>query len=92
MQSHTAFGLKAGLTEAQIRDLDVYKDSPAYDTFQKLVLCYAEDLTRKVRTEPHVLEGLKQVLTEKELVELAMAVGLANLTSRVVESFRLSLP
>lgn len=90
MEIHTSLGRREGLTEAQLKGLDVYKDSAAYDPLQKLVLRYAEDLTRKVHTEPQVLEGLKQFLTEKELVELAMTVGIANLANRFTESFQLT--
>jgi uncharacterized peroxidase-related enzyme len=89
---HTALGRKEGLTEPQLTELDTYKDSAAYDTVQKLVLRYAEDLTRTVRTESAVLDGLKQFLSEKELVELAMTVGIANMANRFTESFDISPP
>ena len=89
---HSVLGRREGLTEAQIADLDMYQDSAAYDTVQKLVLRYAEDLTSKVQTQQLVLEGLKQFLTEKELVELAMTVGIANMANRFTESFAISPP
>lgn len=89
---HTVLGRKEGLTEAQVTELDTYQDSAAYDTVQKLVLRYAEDLTRKVHTEQSVLDGLKQFLSEKEIVELAMTVGIANMANRFTESSDISPP
>jgi alkylhydroperoxidase family enzyme len=48
-------------------------------------LRYTEDITRKIHADPRVVEGLKQFLTEKELVELAMTVGVANMANRLAD-------
>lgn len=56
------------------------------------MLRYAEDLTKKVDTDPQVLEGLKRYLSERELVELSITIGIANLTNRFNESFDVELP
>ncbi|MEW6296886.1 MAG: hypothetical protein AB1671_03995 [Thermodesulfobacteriota bacterium] len=56
------------------------------------MLRYAADLTQKGATDPHVLEELKTYLSERELVELNLTVGLANLTNRLNESFAIELP
>jgi AhpD family alkylhydroperoxidase len=82
---HTYLGRQKGLTDAQLTELDNYQESDAYDTLQKLILRYAEDITRKVHSDPRVVEGLKQFLTEKELVELAMTVGIANMANRLAD-------
>ena len=85
VQVHTYLGRQEGLTEAQLTELDNYRDSDAYDTLQKLILRYTEDITRKIHADPRVVEGLKQFLTEKELVELAMTVGVANMANRLAD-------
>jgi AhpD family alkylhydroperoxidase len=82
---HTYLGRQEGLTDAQLTELDNYQESDAYDTLQKLILRYAEDITRKIHSDPRVVEGLKQFLTEKELVELAMTVGVANMANRLAD-------
>ena len=82
---HTYLGRQEGLTEAQLTELDNYRESNAYDTLQKLILHYAEDITRKTHADPRVVEGLEQFLTEKELVELAMTVGVANMANRLAD-------
>jgi uncharacterized peroxidase-related enzyme len=92
VQVHTILGRKEGLTEAQLSELSLYKDSAAYDTVQKLVLRYAEELTRTAHTDAAVMEGLKQFLTEKEVVELAMTVSIANMANRFTESLDITPP
>ena len=85
VQVHTYLGRQEGLTDAQLTELDNYRESDAYDTLQKLILRYAEDITRNTHADPRVVEGLKQFLTEKELVELAMTVGVANMANRLAD-------
>jgi alkylhydroperoxidase family enzyme len=82
---HTYLGRQEGLTDAQLTELDTYQESEAYDSLQKLILRYAEDITRNIHADPRVVEGLKQFLTEKELVELAMTVGVANMANRLAD-------
>jgi AhpD family alkylhydroperoxidase len=85
VQVHTYLGRQEGLTEAQLTQLERYQESDAYDPLQKLILRYAEDLTRKIHADPRVVAGLKQFLTEKELVELAMTVGVASMANRLAD-------
>ena len=84
---HTAMGRKAGVTEEQIAALDDYRNSQHFTELEKLVLRYAEDLTRDVKSDRKVVEALKQHLSQQEMVELNATVGLANLTNRFNESF-----
>jgi alkylhydroperoxidase family enzyme len=67
--------------------LDDYKDNPVFSELEKLVIRYAEDLTRDVKTDNKVMQALKRHLSPQELVELNATVGLANLTNRFNESF-----
>jgi AhpD family alkylhydroperoxidase len=85
IQVHTYLGRQEGLTEAQLTELDHYRDSNAYDTLQKLILRYTEDITRNIHADPRVVEGLQQFLTEKQVVELAMTVGIANMANRLAD-------
>jgi uncharacterized peroxidase-related enzyme len=84
---HKALGRRAGLTDEKIEALDDYGESDQFSELEKLVLRYAEDLTRDVRTDRKVMESLKKHLSPQELVELNATVGLANLTNRFNESF-----
>ena len=67
-------------------------ESEIYDDLQRDVLQYAEEVTRNVVVTDELADRLKQKLTERELVELAVTVALANFTNRISETLRLELP
>ena len=92
MHHHVALGRKAGVTEAQIRDLEQFETSPAFDDLQRDVLRYAEFVTRHINPDESLMARLKATLSDREVVELAMTVGLANLTNRVTETLKMELP
>jgi alkylhydroperoxidase family enzyme len=68
-----------------------YKTSPVYEDLQKLVIEYAEELTKTVSTPESLMNQLKARLSEQELVELNLTVGLAQVTNRFNESFKIDL-
>jgi uncharacterized peroxidase-related enzyme len=90
-KAHSGLGLRAGLTAEQIEQLPHYKSSAAYDDLQKLVIEYAEELTKNVRVPEALLDQLKARLSEQELVELNLTVGIAQITNRFNESFKIDL-
>ena len=92
LQHHKKAGRKAGLDERQVDETDSYSSSEIYDELQRDVLQYAEEVTRNVVVTDELVDRLKQKLTERELVELAVAVALANFTNRISETLRLELP
>jgi uncharacterized peroxidase-related enzyme len=92
LQHHRAYGRKAGLTEQQIDDTNRFEESPAYDDLQRDVLRYAEEVTRHVAVSDDLFARLKSRLSDRELVELALAVGIANFTNRVSETLRFEMP
>ena len=71
-----------GVTDQQILEIDNYAESAAFSDLEKLVLRYAEELTRTVRTSDDVMSELKKSLSEADIVELNVTVGMANLTNR----------
>ena len=58
------------------------------DTTDRLVLRYAEELTRHNRVNDGLYAELAAVLSQDELLELAMTVGLAAMVNRVHATFR----
>lgn len=89
---HKTAGRKAGLDERQVNETESRSGSEIYDDLQRDVLQYAEEVTRNVVVTDELADRLKQKLTERELVELAVAVALANFTNRISETLRLELP
>ena len=56
------------------------------------VMRYAEEVTRHINVSDELLARLKKKLSDREIVELAMTVGIANFTNRVTETLRMELP
>lgn len=79
---HKAMGLRAGVTEQQFQEIDRFEESAAFSPLEKLVLRYAEELTRNVRPTDGLISQLKERLTEAQIVELNLTIGMANLTNR----------
>jgi uncharacterized peroxidase-related enzyme len=89
---HLTTGKKVGLTDRQLHETAQYESSDAYDELQRDVLRYAEEVTRHINVSESLLERLHAVLSDREIVELAMTVGIANFTNRVTETLKLELP
>ena len=81
-EGHKGPARRAGVTEEQIQEIGNFAGSGLFSDLEKLVLRYAEELTRTVRTSDEVMTELKKSLSESDIVELAITVGLANLTNR----------
>lgn len=74
---------ESGVTEEQIRELPRFRDSGAYDAREKLVLEYAEGMTRTpVEVEDELFERLRAEFSEKELVELTAFIAIENYRGR----------
>jgi uncharacterized peroxidase-related enzyme len=92
LEHHKKGGRKAGLDERQVNETESYEDNTIYDELQHDVLAYADEVTRNVIVSDEAIDRLKQKLSDRELVELAATVALANFTNRISETLRLELP
>jgi uncharacterized peroxidase-related enzyme len=89
---HQALGRKAGLTDRQVNETDRFEHSDAYDELQRDVMRYAEEVTRHIDVSSDLMGRLRPKLSDREIVELAMTVGIANFTNRVTETLKFELP
>lgn len=81
-------GRKQGITEAQLVDLPRFEASPAFDELEKLVLRYAEHMTRTPVDVPDALfEALRQRFDPRQLVELTSAIAWENYRARFDHAF-----
>jgi uncharacterized peroxidase-related enzyme len=92
LHHHRALGKKAGLNDRQVSETAHFETSDAYNEMQREVMLYAEEVTRHINVDDALVDRIKQKLGDRELVELAMTVGIANFTNRVTETLRLELP
>lgn len=78
----------AGLSEEQLRGLSRWRESEAFGADERLVLEYAEAMTRTpVEVGEDLFAALRERFDARQLVELTMAVGLENLHSRMNWAF-----
>ena len=80
--AHKAGGLRVGVTEQQLQELENYSASSAFSELEKLVLQYTEELTRTAKSSDEMISELKKHLSPRDIVELNLTVGTANLTNR----------
>jgi uncharacterized peroxidase-related enzyme len=92
LAAHRGLAKKTGLTDRQLNETAEHETSDAYDDLQRDVMRYAEEVTRHVNVSDALFARLKAALSDREIVELAMAVGIANFTNRVTETLRFELP
>jgi AhpD family alkylhydroperoxidase len=80
-----------GVGEAQLRDLHRYRESPEFDAAERLVLDLAVAMTlTPVRVTDKLIEQLRAVFDEPQIVELVHLIAVENLRSRFNAAFGLS--
>ncbi len=92
LHHHRTLGKKAGLNDRQVAETAQGESSSAYDELERDVMRYAEEVTRHINVSDELFARLKKKLGDREIVELAMTVGIANFTNRVTETLRMELP
>ena len=66
--------------------LEHYETSPLFDELERLVIRYAEQMTKRVQVDPALVEQLRKHLSAQQLVQLTLSVAAANFTNRFNEA------
>jgi AhpD family alkylhydroperoxidase len=75
--------LDSGLPEEQMRELSRWRESDRFDERERVVLEYADGMTRTPVDVPEELfDRLRAHFDERQIVELTMTIALENLYSR----------
>ena len=78
----------AGIDEAKLRDVNRWRDSDVYTPVERLVLEYAECLTRTpADVSPELRQALLEHLTRTQLVEVTTAIAWENFRARFNRGF-----
>jgi alkylhydroperoxidase family enzyme len=84
-------GRSVGLSDDEIAAMADAEQSTLFDATDRLVLRYAESLTRENRVTDALYAELAARFSREELVELCFSVGLSSLVNRVHATFRTDL-
>lgn len=91
LDMHTRDLLKEGVGTETLALLQAWREAGAlFDTRERAALAWAESVTDVARTgvPDHDFQAAREVFSEKELVELTIAIGLMNAYNRLAISFR----
>jgi alkylhydroperoxidase family enzyme len=81
-------GRSVGLTDEEMAAMADWDTTPLFDDTDRLVLRYAEVLTRENRVNDALYAELESRFPRDELIELCMTVALAAFVNRVHATFR----
>ena len=81
-------GRQQGIREAQLLELARYESSDAFDPLEKLVLRYADAMTRTpVDVPDELFAALRAHFDDRQLVELTSAIAWENYRARFDHAF-----
>jgi uncharacterized peroxidase-related enzyme len=89
---HKMFATKAGISDAQVKQLGFSIDEGSFSEVERLVIRFAEEWTRQGKASAAVVQALAKHLKPAQMIVLAATVGLANWTNRFNETFDVQLP
>jgi AhpD family alkylhydroperoxidase len=79
----SALGREAGVTEEQLRDFHNYRTSPLFSDEERIVMEYAEELTKEqVQIPEELFARLREHFDEAQIVELTAAIAIENFRAR----------
>jgi len=71
-----------GVPKEKFDALPEYGTSPLFSDLERVVIRYAEQMTRKVQVDGASVEALKRHLSPEALVQLTLTIAVANFTNR----------
>ncbi len=94
LHMHAADARKAGETEARLYLLDAWHESDLYTPRERAALAWTEVLTRLSQDAPsdEAFAELRAHFSEKECVDLSLAIGAINSWNRINAGFRTRHP
>ena len=87
---HSKEARAGGETEQRLYELDAWRETPFYSEKERAALEWTESVTLISQTHvpDEVFENLQKHFSEKEIVDLTLAVGMINLWNRLAISMR----
>jgi len=88
---HEAIARDVGIPQKQIDAIKRWKAAKRFTPPEQAVLQYTDELTKSIRAKKATFKRLKRFLSEQEIVELTLTVGMYNLVSRFLEGLEVDL-
>jgi len=79
---HVERGRAAGLSREKLAALPEYLTSRLFDELERLVIRYAEEMTRRIQIDRLLVDELERRLGAEALVQLTLTIAAVNFTNR----------
>ena len=74
------------MAREKLETVAAWESSPLFSDLERLVLRYAEAMTRDVQVKGDLVEALRAQLSPEALVQLTLSIAAANFTNRFNEA------
>ncbi len=81
-EQHHGYALKEGVTEAQLAELEGWRESKLFSPLQRTVLGYTEAMTREVKVPDELFAQVSEHFDRQGVIELTATVASYNMVSR----------
>ena len=88
---HVPDALKVGVNQEQIDALSDWVNSDKFDSQERDVLQYTDEMTQDIRVSDKTFARIKIFLTEEEIVELTVTIGYYGMICRMLEALEIEL-
>ncbi len=88
-EQHAPIALKEGLNAAQLAALPQWQDTALFSPEQRAALLLADTMTRDIHVPKAQIDTLRQLLPEREVVELVGTIASYNMVSRFLEALHI---
>ena len=88
---HAPHALKVGASQEQIDALPEWANSDRFDSQERDVLQYTDEMTKDIRVSDETFARLTYFLSEEEIVELTVTVGYYAMICRMLEALEIEL-
>jgi alkylhydroperoxidase family enzyme len=85
-----ALGARVGISAEKLANMD-WRTNPAFDPVERVILEYAEVMAHNGKVSDDLYGRLREHLSERELIELMMMVGMSHLVNRFHATFQTEL-
>ena len=88
---HIDIAKKCGLSQEQIDDVQNYATSTRFNADDKVVLRYADELTRSARVDDDLYAQAEKVVGKAHIVDLTGAIAFWNMMARNLNALQVTL-